>query len=273
MKYRGSAPFQEKESVLTRSRPKAGWRSSHTYTVDMGRGQQSELVTPEKLGLKSGKATRHATIPESGSPFDNETLSVLSASSGKMRTAMRWFEKAHRGVSRKNDSDVPYANHVFGVALIVATSGGSRDDMISALGHDSIEDTSLTYEDIKGEFGTKVADTILALTKGPEFKKIRLEDQAQAIIVKLMAAGPSALRLKGADLLWNMSEIVWDCEERGVDSVRAIFGEARAKRKVEHYLELAELIASQTEDKETYHDLSASLRQRALELRALAKHL
>jgi len=240
--------------------------------MNMGRGQGTEH-TPEKLVLTSGKAARHRTIPEPANPFDNESLSVLSASSGKMRTALRWFEKAHRGVSRKNDSDVPYANHVFGVALIVATSGGSRDDIIAALGHDSIEDTSVTYEDLKSEFGVKVADTILALTKGPEFKKMRLEEQAQAIIAKLQAAGPSALRGKGADLLYNMSEIVWDCEERGTESIKAIFGPDRARRKVEHYLELAELIAAETEDQESYRELSASLRQRAKELRALADQL
>ena len=227
----------------------------------------------DRLVISSGKDVRHASIPEPEDRLDNENLTVLSVSSGKFRTAVRWFEKAHRGVSRKNDSDVPYVNHVFGVAVIVAASGGGRDDIIIALGHDSIEDTDVTYEDIRKEFGEKVADGILSVTKGPEFKGIRLEDQAGVILEKLVRAGPSSLRTKGADLLWNMSEIVWDSEERGVDFMKQMFGADRAHRKVSHYVELAMLIASETEDHDVYRDLAASLRQRAKELEILAEQL
>jgi len=242
----------------------------------MGRGKNDmpSLVSRREeasLELTSGKAARHATIPEPQEPFDNESLAVLSVSSGKCRTALRWFEKAHRGVSRKNDKDVPYSNHIFGVAMIAASSGGSRDDIVIALGHDSIEDTSVTYEQLEKEFGRKVADGILAVTKGPEFKKIPLEEQAQVIIKKLKASGPSALRTKGADLLWNMSEIVWDSEEKGVEFMKKMFGKDRARRKVEHYIELAELIAKETEDQSIYRDLAASLRRRAYELENLAE--
>jgi hypothetical protein len=233
------------------------------------RAQAREQAREDRLALRSGLDARHAALPEPKEPFDNESLTVLSICSGKTRAAMRWFEKAHRGVSRKSDADVPYANHVFGVALIVAATGGSRDDVIAALGHDSIEDTSLTYEEIAREFGGEVADTILALTKDEAVKALPLEEQAPAIMERLMAVGPSALRCKGADVLYNASEVVWDCEERGVEAVRAMFGPDRAQRKARHYVDLALLIAEQVEDRSVFGDLAASLRQRAGELDAL----
>jgi hypothetical protein len=50
-----------------------------------------------------------------------------------------------------------------------------------------------------------------------------------------------------------------------------MFGKHRARRKINHYLELAELIAQQTENETLYRDMAASLRQRASELQALAE--
>ncbi|NOY60496.1 MAG: bifunctional (p)ppGpp synthetase/guanosine-3',5'-bis(diphosphate) 3'-pyrophosphohydrolase, partial [Calditrichaeota bacterium] len=48
------------------------------------------------------------------------------------------------------------------VALILQKQGYSRDVVIAGLLHDTVEDTSVTLEDIEREFGSKVA----ALVKG-----------------------------------------------------------------------------------------------------------
>jgi len=48
----------------------------------------------------------------------------------------------------------------------------SYKDIISLLLHDTIEDTELTYEDIKIDFGVIVADNVLALSKKDSWKEL-----------------------------------------------------------------------------------------------------
>ena len=68
-------------------------------------------------------------------------------------------------------SDIPYINHLGLVAMeamaVITNSTVDNPDLLvlCALLHDSIEDTSSTYDDIKNSFGIDVAEGVLALTK------------------------------------------------------------------------------------------------------------
>lgn len=69
-------------------------------------------------------------------------------------------------------SDVSYINHL-GLVTMEATAAIANNQQVQnpnlliqcALLHDSIEDTPTTYQEIKKEFGSDVADGVLALTK------------------------------------------------------------------------------------------------------------
>jgi guanosine-3',5'-bis(diphosphate) 3'-pyrophosphohydrolase len=71
-------------------------------------------------------------------------------------------------------SDTPYINHLGLVAMeaTAALANYSIDNpnlfVLCALLHDSIEDTSTTFDDIKNTFGADVAEGVLALTKNKE---------------------------------------------------------------------------------------------------------
>ena len=58
--------------------------------------------------------------------------------------ALSFATRLHAQQLRK-DTDIPYISHLISVAGIVVESGGSRDQAIAALLHDSIEDQAESY--------------------------------------------------------------------------------------------------------------------------------
>ena len=90
--------------------------------------------------------------------------------------AWNFASKIHNGQLIPS-SDIPYINHIGLVAMeamaAIANGGVDNPDLLvqCSLLHDSIEDTSATYENIKSEFGVDVADGVLALSKNSELPK------------------------------------------------------------------------------------------------------
>lgn len=77
-------------------------------------------------------------------------------------------EAAHEGQTRK--SGEPYFTHCVAVATILADMNLDAEAIAAALMHDIIEDTDVTYEDIRTEFGEVIAllvDGVTKLTKIP----------------------------------------------------------------------------------------------------------
>ncbi len=93
----------------------------------------------------------------------------------KYTRAWNFASIAHHGQVVPS-SKIPYINHVGNVAM-EAMRAIAVDDKINnpdlliqcALLHDVIEDTSVTYEQIKEEFGVEVAEGVLALSKNKNF--------------------------------------------------------------------------------------------------------
>lgn len=72
---------------------------------------------------------------------------------------------AHRGQIRKNEPDKPMIIHPISVGMLLEEYG--YDDVIVAAGylHDVVEDTKVTIEDIKREFGSKVASLVIGASE------------------------------------------------------------------------------------------------------------
>ena len=85
-------------------------------------------------------------------------------------------------------AEVPYITHCIHVCDIVENFRNVEDfDLIVAqkiaLLHDTIEDTNVSYNDVKNKFGKAVADGVLALTKNYNLDKIlRLKDSLERSI-------------------------------------------------------------------------------------------
>ncbi len=70
---------------------------------------------------------------------------------------------AHKGQLRK--SGEPYITHCVAVAQILADMGLDATTIAAALLHDTIEDTTITREDLEAEFGPKIAELVDGVTK------------------------------------------------------------------------------------------------------------
>jgi (p)ppGpp synthase/HD superfamily hydrolase len=101
--------------------------------------------------------------------------------------AYRFAAQAHRG-QHVPGTDLPYIMHVSFVSMEIMAALGvetGRDGNLAvqcALLHDVIEDTDVTYEQVQAEFGEKVAQGVLALTKDKRLeKRLQMQDSLQRI--------------------------------------------------------------------------------------------
>src|SRR5437879_8667492 len=112
---------------------------------------------------------------------------------------------AHRGQHRLSGED--YVNHPLEVATILADLQLDAQTLAAALLHDTVEDTPLTAEAVKREFGPEVARLVDGVTKLGRIS-LRSDQQQQAEnIRKMMVAMAEDLRvvlIKLADRLHNM---------------------------------------------------------------------
>jgi len=112
-------------------------------------------------------------------------------------------EEHHRGQLRKSGD--PYITHPLAVATILAELGMDTTTLVSALLHDTVEDTRYTLEDLKNDFDAEVAHLVDGVTK---LDKVKYGDAAEAETIRkmivAMARDPRVLVIKLADRLHNM---------------------------------------------------------------------
>lgn len=103
----------------------------------------------------------------------------------------------------------PYVIHVVKVAMEVMSLYSSHPaynfDLAvqCALLHDTIEDTSVSYNDIATGFGIDVADGVLALTKD---KNLPTKDQMQDSLDRILQQPFEIAMVKLADRITNLSK-------------------------------------------------------------------
>lgn len=83
--------------------------------------------------------------------------------SERIEKAVAFAKKAHEGQLRK--SGEPFVNHPLAVKKILEAWGMDEDTIIAGVLHDTVEDTSVTLDDIKNEFGESVAFLVDGVTK------------------------------------------------------------------------------------------------------------
>ena len=122
-----------------------------------------------------------------------------------VRKAFERAASAHNGQHRLSGED--YVNHPLEVAAILADLELDAETISAALLHDTVEDTNLTANEVKREFGPEVARLVEGVTKLGRIS-LRTDQQQQAEnIRKMMVAMAEDLRvvlIKLADRLHNM---------------------------------------------------------------------
>lgn len=122
-----------------------------------------------------------------------------------IRDALNVSVEAHKEMRRK--SGEPYIYHPLEVALICINEIGLGPTSVAcALLHDVVEDTTVTLEDIKRDFGPKVAQIIDGLTKIAENFEQAQSAQAENFRKMLLTLSEDVrvILIKLADRLHNM---------------------------------------------------------------------
>ncbi len=95
--------------------------------------------------------------------FANVPESYTQADKDLIEKAYYFAEKAHEG--QKRASGEPYFTHCVAVALILCEMKVQSIVIAAALLHDTVEDTSVTAEDIRREFGDEIMTLVDGVTK------------------------------------------------------------------------------------------------------------
>lgn len=119
--------------------------------------------------------------------------------------AVSFAARAHEGQRRK-DNKTPYASHPFRVCLIVRDVFGCADPrmLITALLHDTIEDTTTDFDDLAERFGPDIGAWVAVLTKD----KRLAESERERVYVEGLKAAPWQVQVcKLADLYDNLTDL------------------------------------------------------------------
>lgn len=175
--------------------------------------------------------------------------------------AIRFATEAHEGIVRKG-TDIPYIVHPLEAMAIVATITSDQELMAAAVLHDVVEDAGITVDDIRREFGQRVADIVDGETDrevpGLSHAGSWLQ-RKQAAIDRLAAASRDVQIVALGDKLSNMRAMARHLREQG-DRVWQRFNEKDPARHAWYYRQLARSLAPLS-DTDAYREFCALVEQ------------
>ncbi len=190
----------------------------------------------------------------------------------RIRAAYDMAKKGHAGQKRKDGS--PYLTHCVATAEIAVDFGLDEDSIVSALLHDTIEDTDITHADIEKQFGPAVADIVDGVTKLTRVQYTSKEDEQMENLRKMLMAMAKDIRvilIKIADRLHNMRTMDYQSPEKqrskSLETMEIYaplahrLGMQRAKWELED-------LALQYLDPDGYREITKSLEDRMPQLEA-----
>jgi len=139
--------------------------------------------------------------------------------------ALLFAAALHKSQTRKG-GQIPYLSHLLAVAALVLEDGGSEDEAIAGLLHDSIEDQGSIYpggraalrDYIRDEFGVAVAHIVKECTDDEGFEKHSVIPSAEQrelwwerkrkYAKEIAHKTPPALRVTAADKVHNAESIL-----------------------------------------------------------------
>ena len=155
--------------------------------------------------------------------------------------AILFAVRAHAGTERRGKG-FPYIVHPMEAMEIVATMTADQELLAAAALHDTVEDTDVTVEQLRAEFGDRIAE-LVAAESDAFVEGVSEEDswhaRKQAAIDRLARAPHDAKMVALGDKLSNMRAIARDYAVQG-DALWYIFHAKDPKDHEWHYRGLAE---------------------------------
>lgn len=132
--------------------------------------------------------------------------------------AIVFATKAHSGTLRKKDG-IPYILHPMEVASIAGGITTDEEVLTAALLHDTVEDTNVTLDTIKSQFGDRVAALVASETEDKRRDRSPAETWMQRKVESLAAlrnaVDPGVRVLWLSDKLANMRSFARQYEKEG----------------------------------------------------------
>ncbi len=178
--------------------------------------------------------------------------------------------KAHAGQTRK--SGEPYITHPLYVAIILAELEMDKETIAAGLLHDVLEDTVMTEEEIREQFGEEVALLVDGVTKLGKLSYDADKEEVQAENLRkmflAMAKDIRVIIIKLADRLHNMRTLQYMSEEKQLEKAREtmdIYAPIAQRLGISRIEKELDDLALKYRDPEAYYDLVEQVDQKKVE--------
>jgi (p)ppGpp synthase/HD superfamily hydrolase len=174
---------------------------------------------------------------------DGLPTAVLGA---RFSEAVRWASLLHADQCRKG-THIAYVSHLLAVASLVLEDGGTEDEAIAGVLHDTMEDLGVAEAEIRSRFGQPIAEIVRACSDGVGGRRdetdwrTRKEEYLRHLELDDLPAG--CLRVAAADKLHNARSILSDLRDHGPAMWREKGFHAGAGDQRWYYIEVARVLA------------------------------
>jgi (p)ppGpp synthase/HD superfamily hydrolase len=193
-------------------------------------------------------------------------IEAVASHSPLVRTAYEKASAAHAGQIRNGSGGLPYIEHPVAVAARLERDGYGDDVLAAALLHDVVEDSETTVEELREEFGDRVAELVAALSDDESIDDYRERKDEHRSRVRRFDG--DAFAIYGADKLTNSSTLRLALEREG-DTIRGEF-KVPLEQKLEVWEEDAAMLRGEVPGLAFLDELDAALSLLRADLEAAA---
>jgi len=163
--------------------------------------------------------------------------------------------KSHNGQCRKG-TDIPYAIHPLNVGMILTKFNCPEELIIAGLLHDCIEDTAVSFEDIKREFNERIANLVRDCSE--KDKSDTWTNRKRHTIEHLKTASDDACIVSCADKQHNLISLINDYKANGESLWRRF--NASKEDQVWYYTSLGEVFTGRKNQHPLFDDFKVSVK-------------
>jgi GTP diphosphokinase / guanosine-3',5'-bis(diphosphate) 3'-diphosphatase len=170
--------------------------------------------------------------------------------------------------TQKRASGDPYFSHPIEVAGLMTDLKLDSDTVITALLHDTVEDTLATIEDVEAQFGPDIARLVDGVTKLSKIEQLTDDERAAENLRKFLLAMSEDLRVllvKLADRLHNMRTLHFikspEKRQRIARETMEIYAPLAERVGMYEYMREMQLLAFEQLEPEAYATITGRLEQ------------